>query len=150
MALPTAPYAPAPQQPPTPGVGLQGAPPIVEPLPVPDPVLFADIDPVLLVRLYPSASNALELRSQAMDAGQAAKQQGEDLLASQQEPIILTGTEETLPSPMPPRQGNAPAPAPQPPQAQAPQYPPRPQYPPPTQQPYPPQQYPQPSPYQQP
>jgi hypothetical protein len=128
-------------QPPTPGVGLQGAPPPVEPLPQPDPVLFADIDPVLLVRLYPEASNAAELRSQAMQAGEAAKEQGADLLASQQEPILLTGTDEMLPSPMPPRQGNAPPQAPQHPQApqypppQGSQYPQGPQYPPQTQYP---------------
>jgi hypothetical protein len=137
MALPSAPYTPAPQQPPTPGVGLQGAPPVVEPLPVPDPVLFADIDPVLLVRLYPDASNAVELRSAAMAAGEAAKAQGEDLLASQQEPILLTGTEEMLPSPMPWQQGGVPAQPQQPPQAKGPQRPP--QYPPSTQLPYPPQ-----------
>jgi hypothetical protein len=107
-------------QPPTQGVGLQGAPPVVEPLPAPDPVLFADIDPVLLVRLYPDASNAAELRSAAMEAGQAAKDQGADLVASQQEPVVILGEE---------------------PPAQAPQYPQRPpqgsQYP---QQPYPPPQ----------
>jgi hypothetical protein len=112
-------------QPPTPGVGLQGAPPVVEPLPQPDPVLFADIDPVLLVRLYPGATNTAELRAEAMKAGEAAKEQGAELVASQQEPVVIPGEE---------------------PPAQAPQYPQRPpQYPPPQgaqypQQPYPPPQ----------
>ena len=104
------------QQAPSPGVGRQGAPPVVEPLPAPEPVLFEDIDPVLLVRLYPDAASVDELRSQAMQAGQAAKEQGAELVASQQEPVIGAGEEPV----------------------QQPQYPERPP-PPPTQYPYPPQ-----------
>jgi hypothetical protein len=81
---------PAPQHP-TPGVGLQGAPPTTTPNPPPEPVLFPDIDPVLLVRLYPAATDAGDMRAQAMAAGQAAMTQGATLVASQQEPVLGAG-----------------------------------------------------------
>ena len=72
-----------------PGVGMQGAPPVgvlAEPA---KPVLFEDIDPVLLIRLYPWGQNVGELRALAMAAGEAAHEQGALLMAAQQEPVDI-------------------------------------------------------------
>jgi hypothetical protein len=80
----------APQQAATPGIGMQGAPPKTEPLPPAEPVLFEDIDPVLLVRLYPAARDSADARAQAMEAGHRVREEGLALIASQQEPV-LTG-----------------------------------------------------------
>jgi hypothetical protein len=88
MAQPTTSHsAPAQQQAPTYGVGTQGKPP-VPPAPEPaKPVLFEDIDPVLLIRLYPAAKDAGDLRGQAMAAAEATHEAGLHLVASQQEPV---------------------------------------------------------------
>jgi hypothetical protein len=81
-------YAEPPRQPASPGVGLQGAQPVAVPAPPPEPVLFEDIDPVLLIRLYPAAKDVAELRAQAMAAGAAAAEQGAAAVASQNEPVL--------------------------------------------------------------
>jgi len=85
----------APHQAPTPGVGatpgtvtgMQPAPmhsmaqtPTTAPA---QPVLFEDIDPVLLMRLYPHGKDA---RADAMAAGHAAHDAGLKLRAAAQEP----------------------------------------------------------------
>jgi hypothetical protein len=80
----------APQQAATPGIGMQGAPPKTDPLPPAEPVLFDDIDPVLLVRLYPAARDSADARAQALEAGHRVREEGLALIASQQEPV-LTG-----------------------------------------------------------
>lgn len=99
MALGTQEYAPAPRQQPSPGVGMQGAPPVVAPPEPARPVLFDDIDPVLLVRLYPAARDAAEMRAQAMEAGERAYDEGLKLVASQQEPVVGAGGEPVEPPP---------------------------------------------------
>ena len=71
------------------GVGMMGAPPVVEPLEPAKPVLWEDIDPVLLIRLYPEAESADALRALAMAAVDMAYEQGLTLMASQQEPVQL-------------------------------------------------------------
>ena len=48
------------------------------------PVLFTDLDPVLLVRLYPGSSDA---QSDALAAGQAAYDQSTTIIAAQQAPL---------------------------------------------------------------
>ena len=96
-------HAPAERQRPSPGVGTQGAAPTTEPAPPPPPVLFDDIDPVLLVRLYPGATDAGDMRAQAMAAGTAAAEQGAVAVASQNEPVL--GME---PPPPPHRSGPGP------------------------------------------
>jgi hypothetical protein len=55
-----------------------------------DPVLFEDIDPIYLARLYPQAlaGGIGEARELAMAAGVAAHDDGLNLVASQQEPVI--------------------------------------------------------------
>jgi len=83
--------APAPQQQPTPGVGMQGAAPATTPNPPAKPTLPDDIDPVLLVRLYPAAKDAAEMRAQAMAAGTATAKAGADNVASQNEPVVILG-----------------------------------------------------------
>lgn len=93
MAQPTTPtHTPAQPQHDTPGVGKQGAAPEVKPGEPAKPVLFEDIDPVLLVRLYPGAKDAAEMRAQAEKAGQEVAEAGAKIIASQQEPI--TGFDE--------------------------------------------------------
>lgn len=90
MALPTkdGPHENhATHQKPTHGIGQQGDQPAMPPAPAPEPVLFEDIDPVLLVRLYPKAANSDAARADAMKAGHEAKEAGAKLKASQQEPI---------------------------------------------------------------
>jgi hypothetical protein len=51
------------------------------------PVLFEDLDPVLLVRLYPDAKSGEEMRTLAMAAGDKAHEDGKNLVAAQQEPV---------------------------------------------------------------
>jgi hypothetical protein len=111
MAQPTTSYSPAQQQAPTPGVthgatppptgvGMMGAaPPVVE-AEAAKPVLIDDIDPVLLVRLYPGAKDSAEMRAQAMAAGEATYAAGQELVASQQEPVVVLG-EPVAPPPRP-------------------------------------------------
>lgn len=48
------------------------------------PVLFTDIDPVLLVRLYPASKDA---QGDALAAGQAAYDQSTTVVAAQQAPV---------------------------------------------------------------
>ena len=66
---------------------MQGSPPPVVEAEAAKPVLFDDIDPVLLIRLYPWATSAEDMRSQAMAAGEATYAAGQDLVAAQQEPV---------------------------------------------------------------
>jgi hypothetical protein len=63
------------------------------------PVLFDDIEPILLARLYPEAlaGGMAEARALAMAAGEAAFEQGNKLVASAQEPVAGE-----LPAPPPP------------------------------------------------
>jgi hypothetical protein len=96
MASPTTtqPTPPPKQQAPTPGVGAtpgsvtsmaapEGAAAQTFNTPPADPVLFDDIDPVLLLRLYPDSKSHEEMRSLAMQAGLAAKEAGLHLRAAQ-------------------------------------------------------------------
>ena len=66
------------------GIGMMGAPvvPVAAPL---EPTLPPDIDPVLLVRLYPGANTAAELHTQAMAAGKAVQEQGEAMTTAMAE-----------------------------------------------------------------
>jgi len=50
-----------------------------------EPVLFDDIDPVLLVRLYPHAASGEEARAEAKKAGAAAAEAAMHLVAAQQD-----------------------------------------------------------------
>ena len=54
--------------------------------PRPTPVLVDDIDPVLLVRLYPDSTSTADARAQAIAAGNATHAAGETLVAAQQQP----------------------------------------------------------------
>ena len=99
MAQPTTPHAPPlTNQHGTPGVGvsratqMHDAPPgvigggvhVPPNVPPAEPVLFDDIDPVLLMRLYPKAKDA---RGDALAAGKAAFEASATVVASQQEPV---------------------------------------------------------------
>lgn len=53
-----------------------------------EPVLFDDLDPVLLARMYPNAKSGEEARSHAMEAGRQAHAHGHKLVAAQQEPTL--------------------------------------------------------------
>ena len=92
-------HAEPPRQRPSPGVGMQGAAPAPVPAEPVKPVLFDDIDPVLLVRLYPEAKDAGDMRAQAMAAGAQAAEQGAAAVASQNEPVL--GMEPVEPPPPP-------------------------------------------------
>jgi hypothetical protein len=97
---------PLAQMKPTPGVT-----PDHEVEPFTQPVLFDDIDPVRLVRLYgqmqePGAMAAL--RAEAMKAGQAAYAAAPDVVASQQVPV--SGQEGQPPASAPASPGVAPPP----------------------------------------
>jgi hypothetical protein len=75
---------------------MMGAP--VVPVAVPlEPTLPPDIDPVLLVRLYPGATTAGELRTQAMAAGAAVQEQGALLEAEQQDDLVFYEGDGTTP-----------------------------------------------------
>ena len=63
-------------------VGQMGAPPAAASTTQPDPVLFEDIDPILLAKVYPGGGDT---KAQAMAAGEAAKAAGAELVASQQQ-----------------------------------------------------------------
>jgi len=102
MALPTHEnHRDAPRQQPTPGVGMQGKAPVVAPVEAAKPVLFDDIDPVLLVRLYPEATSAADMRTAAMAAGTATYDAGQELVAAQQEPVLIEGAPPPAPTPTP-------------------------------------------------
>ena len=106
MALSTTEHhAAAPQQHPTPGVGMQGPAPVPPPAEPVKPVLFDDIDPVLLIRLYPGATSAAELRAQAMAAGIKTAEEGAANVAAQQQPVAIIG--EPVPHPPPPPEHRA-------------------------------------------
>ena len=62
-----------------------------------EPVLFEDIDPVLLAKLYPAEVNLSEARARAMEDGNRVREEGRNLIAAQQEPI-WSGTAMRLPS----------------------------------------------------
>ena len=101
---------PAPVMHPTPGVGMQGPAPTTTDQPPAKPTLPPDIDPVLLVRLYPGATDAADMRAQAMAAGEATAAAGAELQASQNEPVAIEG-DGTTPAPAPaPRPTQQPAP----------------------------------------
>lgn len=96
MALPTDHTAPQqPQMAPTPGVtphsntpiarNTLSMGPVVTDAVSMDPVLFDDIDPVLLAKVYPDATDAQ--RAAAVAAGKAAQEAGRELHAAQQEPV---------------------------------------------------------------
>ena len=89
MATPTSPSStPATPQRDTPGVGKQGDQPKPAAAEAAKPVLFPDIDPILLIRLYPESKDTAELHAKAMAAGQAAHDAGAKLVAAQQEPVL--------------------------------------------------------------
>src|SRR5262249_1437121 len=46
-----------------------------------DPVLFEDIEPMYLARLYPHAKSGEEARAHAMEAGKRAQDEGQRLVA---------------------------------------------------------------------
>ena len=73
----------------TPGVGMQGPPGrALPPAPKADPVLYEDIDKVLLVRLFPEADSITDAAAQALAQGTATAAAGEALESSQYEPIL--------------------------------------------------------------
>jgi hypothetical protein len=90
MAMSTTDHkADAPTQKPTPGVARQGDAPAAASTVTPQaPTLPDDMDPVLLVRLYPEAVNNAEARGKAMAAGAATAKAGAETVASQNEPVI--------------------------------------------------------------
>ncbi len=92
---------PAQPQPPTPGVAMQGPAPTTTDQPPAKPMLPDDIDPVLLVRLYPASVNNAEARGLAMAAGAATAAAGAELQASQNEPVAIEG-DGSAPAPVPP------------------------------------------------
>jgi hypothetical protein len=69
-------------------------------LPPAEPMLPPDIDPVLLVKVYPEATSAAEMRTQAMAAGKAAQEQGAALEASMEEGATVEGAK-PVPAPTP-------------------------------------------------
>ena len=73
------------------GVGQMGAAPSTEPLGPLKPVLFDDIDPILLARLYPDTVDGPDARAQAMAAGEAVAVEGAEMMASQNEPVFYEG-----------------------------------------------------------
>jgi hypothetical protein len=83
---------PTPPMQPTPGVQATGEPTRHKPqfvvASVTEPVLFDDIDPVLLIRMY-GAGNTDALKKQAMDAGHAQAEVAKKIIAAQQEPVVV-------------------------------------------------------------
>jgi hypothetical protein len=75
----------APKQHDTPHMGKQGDAPKTAAPPAAKPVLFDDLDPVLLVRLYGDAINLTEAKALAMKAGLAVQEEGAKLVAAQQQ-----------------------------------------------------------------
>lgn len=70
------------------------------------PTLADDVDPVLLIRLFPDEIDATGLRAAALAQGVATMAAGATLVAAQQEPVVVLGAE-PVPAPHP-----APVPAP--------------------------------------
>ena len=103
-----------PQQPmQSPGVvGQMGAAPGTAPASgeAAKPVLFDDIDPILLARLYPDAlkGGMADARGLAMKAGEACHEAGAKLIAAAQEPVAQFD-EHGNPVPPPPAHPAAPA-----------------------------------------
>lgn len=105
MAQPTTPHGSAPQQSPTPGVGhapgtttqMAPMPAVGEPKPV-EPVLFDDIDPVLLVRLHPHAKSNEEARSLEMAQAKETFAASAKTIASQNVPPVVEGREPPPPA----------------------------------------------------
>jgi hypothetical protein len=111
------------------GTHPAGTPPLAQMKPTPgvtpeheveeftQPVLFDDIDPVRLVRLYGQLlepGGMAALRAEAMKAGQAAYAAAPEVVASQQVPV--SGQEEPAPAPSspgvaPPPRSSVPPPA---------------------------------------
>jgi hypothetical protein len=79
---------------------MQGKAPVTGSVEAAKPVLIEDIDPILLVRLYPEATSAGDMRSCALAAGNATYEAGQTLIASQQEPVLGAG-ETPTPTPTP-------------------------------------------------
>jgi hypothetical protein len=105
MAQPTTEHhVGAPQQQASQNVVRQGAQPAAAPVERLMPVLFDDLDPVLLVRLYPEEMQTDAARARAMDAGNRVREEGEHLVASQQEPVLIEGEPVRHPSDAPARQ----------------------------------------------
>jgi hypothetical protein len=77
----------APKQHDTPNVGKQGDMPKTAAPAAAKPVLFDDLDSVLLVRLYGDAINLTEAKALAMKAGMAAQEDGAKLVAAQQQDL---------------------------------------------------------------
>ncbi|HEY2416800.1 MAG TPA: hypothetical protein VGH84_02700 [Steroidobacteraceae bacterium] len=59
------------------------------------PVLFADLDAVLLIRLYPDAAGISDAGTQALAQGEATALAGETLEASQYEPVLILDADVT-------------------------------------------------------
>jgi hypothetical protein len=100
MASPTTEHSNHVQQAPTRGMGMT-APKAGTEAERPAPVLLEDIDPVLLIRLYPDAESTKAARAQAEAAGIATHAAGATLTASQQEPVLVEGAA-PAPPPAPP------------------------------------------------
>ena len=68
--------------------GTEGGMTGIAPLGPLRPVLYDDIDPILLARLYPDAGDA---RAAAIAAGEERAAMSEDVVASQNEPVFIEG-----------------------------------------------------------
>lgn len=88
-------------------VGMVGNAPELAVVKPAEPVLFDDIDPSLLGRLYPNARLADGLREQAMAAGQKTYVEGLQLHASMDDQAIQEGRDPT-PDPTNPQQQERP------------------------------------------
>lgn len=66
------------------------------------PILFDDIDPVLLIRLYPDEVNLAGAKAMALAAGKATAAAGATLIAAQQEPVIGAPPPAAAPQTRPP------------------------------------------------
>ena len=95
MAMPSAPHAPAKPQAPTPGIGTQGfapgeGPPLLAGLlpavPTIDPASAAEIDKVVLHRLYPEADSVADAQAMAVAQGKKTAAEGAKVIAAQNEP----------------------------------------------------------------
>ena len=71
--------------------GTEGGMTDIRPLGPLRPVLFDDIDPILLARLYPEARGGDDARSIALAAGEARAAMSDDVVASQNEPVFVEG-----------------------------------------------------------
>ena len=70
--------------------------------PPPDPKLIPGTDPVLLARLYPGATSGDSAKTDAMAAGDAAKELGATIQAAQQDPDGTGGKPPAEPPAEPP------------------------------------------------